>query len=121
MKSNDLEVKPNFRGFMIANFKDANAIGCSIQESSACPHTEEDGCMIWLGVDDAAPMVLAQEAHLVGVKTHETTGWVPYPVPDNVLMRTRMHLTQKQVKELLPLLKHFAKTGGLPFNEKKGK
>jgi hypothetical protein len=27
---------------------------------------------------------------------------------------SRMHLTKSQVKELLPLLKHFAKTGELP-------
>jgi len=106
------------RGFALGEFEDANGQLCSIQKSSACCVNEEEGEYIWLGNVDAAPVVMASTAHLVGVKTNETTGWVPYPVPQDVLMHTRMHLSQRQVKELLPLLRHFVKTGELPESKK---
>jgi len=109
-----IKFEPTCRGFMCGEFEDANGQKCSIQESSACCREEEEGAYLWLGNDDANPMVLAFDAARVGVQTTETTGWVPYPVPKEVLMHTRMHLSQRQVKELLPFLKHFAKTGNLP-------
>jgi hypothetical protein len=102
------------RGFYIGEFEDANGEKCSIQESSACCREEDEGSYLWLGNDRANPMVMAFDAARVGVHTNETTGWVPYPVPKEVLMHTRMHLSQRQVKELLPLLTHFAKHGLLP-------
>lgn len=97
------------RGFTRYLFTDRSGAKCSLQKSSLA--FEE---AIWLGVDDAKPQVLAREAELVGVHTRETTGWVPYPIPDQVLLTTRMHLTQEQVRELLPALTHFAETGELP-------
>jgi hypothetical protein len=39
------------------------------------------------------------------------TGWVPFDIPDDVLLTTRMHVTQDQVKALLPILTYFAETG----------
>ena len=53
----------------------------------------------------------------VGVETEETTGWVEYPIPEGVSIYTRMHLDQKQVKELLPYLMRFAETGELRKQE----
>jgi len=35
-------------------------------------------------------------------------------LPDGVSLTTRMHLTQDMVKDLLPVLTHFAETGNLP-------
>lgn len=102
------------RGFKIGEFEDANGEKCSIQKSSACCRDEDEGEFIWLGNADANPMVMAFHAASVGVNTTETNGWVPYPVPKEVLMHTRMHLSQRQVKALLPILQHFAKTGQLP-------
>lgn len=112
-------VTPTQRGFMRGEFEDANGQKCSIQESSACCVDEEEGCYLWLGNNDANPMVMAYHASSVGIKTTETTGWVPYPIPKEVSLSTRMHLSQRQVKELLPLLKHFAKHGQLPTEKKK--
>ena len=96
------------RGFNLRTFFDLYGIQCSIQESSlASEHA------IWLGVDNAKPQIMASEAASVGVHTSQTTGWVPYPIPPNVLLTTRMHLTQAQVKKLLPILQKFADTGEL--------
>ncbi|EES51170.1 hypothetical protein NE172_01985 [Clostridium botulinum] len=41
----------------------------------------------------------------------EGTGWVAYPIPEDVLLSTRMHLTRGQVKELIPILQKFVDTG----------
>jgi hypothetical protein len=116
-----IKFEPTCRGFMRGEFEDANGEKCSIQKSSACCREEEEGEYIWLGNNDANPMVMAFHAASVGVSTTETTGWVPYPVPEEVLMHTRMHLSQRQVKELLPLLRHFVKTGELPVKKPKKK
>jgi hypothetical protein len=56
---------------------------------------------------------MARDAASVGVKTTETTGWVPYPLPDCVQISTRMHLTRAQVKKLLPVLQQFVETGDI--------
>ena len=109
-----MKITKTYRGFNIGSFLDRNGQECSLQESSVCCTDEEEGSYIWLGVDDANPQVLARDAHKVGVKTSEDCGWIPYPVPEEVLLHTRMHLSQRQVKELLPLLQHFAETGSLP-------
>ena len=109
-----ITIEPTHRGFLNGKFTDGSGVGCSIQESSAMAHNDEDGCFLWLGVDNANPLIMAVDARRLGMPTDQYVGWVPYPVPKEVLMHTRMHLNQKQVKELLPLLKHFAKHGQLP-------
>ena len=96
------------RGFDISQFKDIYGSKCSLQKSSLA--TED---AIWFGVDDPTPQIMASQAKQLGVKTDETTGWVPYPIPEEVLLSTRMHLTQEMVKELLPALIKFAETGDL--------
>lgn len=90
------------RGFNLIEFPDLYDNPCSIQESSLI-----DTPAIWLGVTDAKPQIMAKDTPAGGV------GWVPYEIPDNVSLKTRMHLTQEQVKELLPILHHFADTGEL--------
>ena len=102
------------RGFRIERFLDRYGSKCSLQKSSLA--TED---AIWFGVDDPAPQVMASDAVKMGRKDLLTpgepvVGWVPFPLPDEVHLTTRMHLTQDQVKALLPALKHFAKTGQLP-------
>jgi hypothetical protein len=94
------------RGFSIIEFEDRYGVKCSIQKSSLA--TED---AIWLGVDDPDPKIMAVDAIKEGIFTKETTGWVPYPIPDSVLVHTRMHLTQENVKELLPILQKFVRTG----------
>lgn len=97
------------RGFDIITFTDRYDSPCSIQKSSLA--TED---AIWFGIDDPEPRIMASQAKQYGIQTEETTGWIPYPIPQDVLLSTRMHLTQDQVKALLPILQHFAETGELP-------
>jgi hypothetical protein len=66
---------------------------------------------IWFGIDNPEPEIMASQAADFGIKTKETTGWVPYPIPEEVSLKTRMHLTRDQVAELLPILKRFVDTG----------
>lgn len=90
------------RGFSLIEFKDLYENRCSIQESSII-----DIPAIWLGVTNANPQIMAEKTPAGGV------GWVPYGIPNDVLLTTRMHLTQEQVRDLLPVLQHFADTGDL--------
>lgn len=96
------------RGFALKTFTDRYGIKCSLQKSSLA--TED---AIWFGVDDPEPKIMAVDAPKYGIATEETTGWVPCPIPDAVLMSTRMHLTREQVAELLPHLQRFVETGEL--------
>jgi hypothetical protein len=101
------------RGFGIYRFRDKSDVDCSIQASSLATEAA-----IWFGVQDTNPKIMASDARKLGL-THlltrgETTGWVSFPIPDQVIMQDRMHLTQRQVQALLPILQHFADTGELP-------
>lgn len=94
------------RGFNIANFTDRYGVSCSIQESSLAT----EAC-IWLGCDDANPQMF--------VPNGKPTAWRPLPLPElppggDFSFNTRMHLSQDQVAELIPLLQHFVDTGELP-------
>lgn len=100
-----MEIKKAYtnRGFGNIEFKDRYGAECSIQKSSLA--TED---AIWFGVNNADPKIMASKIKADG------TGWVTYDIPKDVLLTTRMHLTQDQVKVLLPILKVFADTGELP-------
>jgi alkylation response protein AidB-like acyl-CoA dehydrogenase len=98
----------NSRGFALIPFTDRYGVACTIQKSSLA--TED---AIWFGVHESEPKIMASQAAAYGVPSGDGTGWVPFPVPDAVSMNTRMHLTQDQVRELLPILAHFAETGEL--------
>jgi hypothetical protein len=101
-----MEIKKTERGFAIVEFIDRYDKKCSLQKSSIA--FEE---CIWLGLTDANPIVMASDAVKVGIKTKETTGWISYPIPEQVQISTRMHLTQEQVAELIPHLQKFVDTG----------
>lgn len=88
-----MKVTQTKRGFQVATFKDANGYTCSIQKSSAA---EKDH--IWLGAESDP------EGRKVGVIGYLHHGEV---------IGGRMHLTRKQVRELLPLLNQFVLTGEL--------
>lgn len=98
-KPEKLEKKNTNRGLGIIEFKDRNGHACSLQESSIAT----EAC-IWLGVEDNA---LDPQIIVAG------SGWQPVPFPPETLFHSRMHLTQEQVKSLLPHLKKFVKTGSL--------
>ena len=100
-----MEIKKEIteRGFDILEFKDLYNTKCSIQKSSLA--TED---AIWIGVDDVSPKIMASTVVTGGV------GWLNYEIPNEVLLTSRMHLTQKQVKHLIPILQVFVDTGELP-------
>lgn len=106
------------RGFQVVEFRDANGEKCSLQQSSAIltgPLSVDrpGSSAIWLGCDNADPKIMASKAAQHGVETSETTGWVPYPVPDDVLMNTRMHLDRERVVILILHLQAWLDTGKL--------
>lgn len=94
------------RGFKMVSFKDRYDQECSIQKSSLA----FEDC-IWLGVDNANPKIMSSKAEQYGLKVKDKTGWISYPIPDDILLHTRMHLTIDQVKELIPILTKFVETG----------
>lgn len=103
--------KKTGRGFPVVEFRDYYDTPCSLQCSSLALYQEPGTSAIWLGPDDAQPKVMASQAATFGVETTETTGWVPYPIPNEVSLTTRMHLDRKQVKALIGHLQTWLDTG----------
>ena len=103
-----MEIVPSTteRGFALLEFSDLYGSRCNVQLSSLAEREA-----IWIGVESAEPKIMASQAAAFGVETKETVGWVPYPVPDQVLLTTRMHLSREQVAALLPVLQRFSATG----------
>ena len=88
----------NDRGFLRGEFVDLYGAKCSIQESSLASKSA-----IWLGVNEPEIKVMVPGE-----------GWKDVPIPEGALRSGRMHLSQQQVYDLLPILQHFAETGKLP-------
>ena len=86
------------RGLRIIEFRDRYDCECSLQESSLATEAA-----IWFGTKHADPRRLVPGQ-----------GWQSVPFPEETMFNTRMHLTQDQVRALLPALQRFAKTGCLP-------
>lgn len=96
------------RGFALIEFTDRNGERCSLQQSSLAFESA-----IWLGVDDAKPQTFVPNGR---------PAWRPLDLPapapgGHHLFTTRMHLTQDQVRELLPVLQFFAHHGHLPSKD----
>lgn len=98
------------RGFIKLLFKDSYDNLCSLQESS---NAEDD--FIWLGIENAEPLIMEQDAVKLGLisKDKPTVGWVDYPIPEEVLLHTRMHLSKKQATILGLKLFHFGTSGDI--------
>lgn len=94
------------RGFARGEFIDLYGSECSIQESSLATEAA-----LWLGINSANPQIMASQTSQGG------NGWVPYSIPEEVLLTTRMHLTQDMAATLIPLLQHFVDTGELPSTD----
>jgi hypothetical protein len=111
-----MNVTQTERGFDRVEFVDQYGAECSIQQSSAMRGDEPFGAgsaMLWIGPNDANPRILASKAKELGVRTTETTGWIPYPLSDEVMMTTRMHVDREQVAELVLFLTRWLETGKL--------
>lgn len=105
---NKIKVSVDFLGFPTAEFRDFYNKRCLVEISSIA----DERC-IWLGLKSADPKIMAKNAEKLGVITDKKVGWIDYEIPSEVLLSTKMHLSQDQVKALLPILKKFAKTGEL--------
>lgn len=103
-----MDKKKTNRGFSLINFIDRYGKECSLQKSSLA----FEDC-VWFGIDDPDPKIMASRAGAHGLYTKENCGWIPYPVPSEVSLSTRMHLTRKQVFSLLPHLIKFIITGNI--------
>lgn len=117
------------RGFQTVTFEDDYGVPCSIQQSSVIGKYEDSfkrpgTSALWVGCDEADPRVLASKAASLGVKTEETTGWVPFPLSKEVLLNTHMHLNREQVAGLIVHLQAWLDTGSLktpPKRTEKGR
>jgi len=107
------------RGFGLVKFRDEYGKQCSLQISSRAVCENEDGTVddplgwIWLGINDAKPQIMKTKARELGLPLPpgEVSGWMPYPVPDDVLMTTRMHLNEAQVRGLIARLQAWLEHG----------
>jgi hypothetical protein len=87
------------RGFALYEFEDRNGEICTVQKSSIA--TED---AIWLGARDLRVQEFIayqgwKDVVFENTPTHHFVG------------NERMHLTQSQVKELIPILQKFVDTG----------
>lgn len=93
------------RGFEIILFEDRYKTPCSLQVSSLADYAKPGTSALFLGTEDAEPKVLASEAYKLGIETDTQVGWVPYPIPAEVSLTTRAHLSREQVAALILHLK----------------
>lgn len=95
-----MEIKPSApRGFPRIDFADHYDQQSSLQLSSlAYPRC------IWLGVNNPSIQI---PPHADG----SCADWKEMALPEGAVIGGRMHLTQDQVKALLPFLQQFAETG----------
>ena len=111
-EGNVMDLNKTNRGFDIIEFEDRSGEKCSLQKSS---NATED--CIWLGMTN--PDI--KEFYPLPRETDES--WFDITIEDLQQIKkrpqneihafSRMHLTRKQVKELLPYLRNFVKTGNL--------
>lgn len=110
--------KETGRGFAVVEFADSHGTQCSLQESSAIGDSDEavdhpGSSFVWLGVNDGNPMVMKSQAQSLGLTLPpgEVSGWMPYPIPKEVSVLTRMHLNREQVEGLIRRLQQWLLTG----------
>ena len=105
------------RGFQTVDFKDHHLQECNLQQSSSMASDDEralnrpGSSCVWLGIKDANPQIMARHASKYGLKVASSIGWVPYPIPVDVLLATRMHLNRQQVQGLISRLQHWLEHG----------
>lgn len=92
------------RGFKGGEFQDQYNKKCSLQESSkAAIEDDGEGHCIWFGLDEVEIF-----------KDLRTGPGIPVVLDDTYTVFSRMHLSQRQVKEIIPHLQYFAESGWLP-------
>ena len=108
------------RGFSKIEFADSYKAQCSLQQSSAIGDDDQDigGSFVWLGIENHDAKILKRNALELGLPLPkgEISGWMEYPIPKEVSLTTRMHLSRKQVKALVKELNQWLENGD--FNER---
>lgn len=94
----ELESQVTQRGFSRIDFKDRYGLDCSLQESSAAMFSA-----IWFGVNDTSATPIIQV----------NGEWVEVVLPEDAVVRGRMHLDKQGVAALLPHLLKFLATDEL--------
>ena len=73
---------------------------------------------LWIGISDPETKILKSAALRMGLKPEgEISGWMKFPIPEEVLISTRMHLSRDQIKQLMPILQSFVDTRELPADD----
>ncbi len=99
--------KKTERGFELIEFYDTNNQVCTVQQSSIASENR-----IWLGLKTASPSVMKTDAQRMGLSLDgDATGWMDYPIPDEVSLNTRMHLNREQVQDLVLKLQQWLDSG----------
>lgn len=104
------------RGFTEVAFCDSYDTQCRVSSSSVIfdypdAPRRPGSSALWLGVAKVKAQVMARDAMEVGVLTKETTGWVDYPLPEQVLVSGSMHLNREQVAGLVARLQEWLDKG----------
>ena len=94
------------RGFGLCEFTDLYGKESSVQESSLATEAA-----VWVGISDAEPLIMASDAKKMGLPCDQDFGWVPYYIPQEVLLHTRMHLSREGVEQLIEVLTNWLETG----------
>lgn len=102
MKKKKIKLTKTQRGFKTGEFTDRYGVVCLIQKSSLA--TED---CIWLGASDIGLKVGTPWKDISEKEIKSKFGG------QDVIANNRMHLTQQMVKDLLPILQKFVKTGEL--------
>lgn len=110
------DVTVDHQGFPAVKFRDYYDAPCGAEASSTIGDyldslSRPGSSCLWLGVDDPAPQIMAKDAAKLGIQTEKTTGWIPYPIPPEVLITTKMHLSREQVRGLIVRLQQWLDTG----------
>jgi hypothetical protein len=105
------------RGFPMVEFTDRYDAKCTLMCSSVVGDYPESlerpgSSAVWLGVDDADPKILKTKARELGMELPpgEVSGWMPYPIPKDVLLSTSMHLDREMVAGLIVRLQEWLDT-----------
>lgn len=106
-------VEKTSRGFEVIKFKDRDGDECKLQVSSLADYEKPGISAVILGLMKADPKVMARDAHKLGIVTVEDVGWIDYPVPEEVLISTTVHLDREQVESLIHHLQAWLMTDTL--------
>jgi len=105
-----IKMRHTNRGFCRGEFKDQYGEACSLQKSSLA--TKD---CIWLGISRAEVRTMQPGSGWKTWSDEELQAALGVPNSFGYLVITsRMHLTRKMVRDLLPALQHFVDTGELP-------